>query len=698
MTAASGVHLLRKLAHLYGVQTAYYDVAHFRRQVSVDALLAILKSLGAPLITVQDVPSAWRQRRQALWQQPIEPVAVAWNGRLASIEVRLPAAIADKSIECHLKGGDLPPTGAEEVEGTRYVSKQLPLPEGLSWGYHRFSMELGGSVKEALIISAPVKAYAPARESCIGAWGAFVPLYALHTRNSWGGGDFSDLEALTSWIARMGGGVAATLPLLPTFYDSDSNVSPYLPVSRRLWNEFYLDVSRVPELPSCPAAQSVIASAQFQEDIKALRHLPLVDYRRQMALKRRVLEELGRCLFARPSPRLEALRRFTEDNALVADYARFRATGEKQNTTWRSWPQPPRDGLLKDNDYHEENRRYHLYVQWLAHQQMESLAKEAKDRGVRLYLDLPLGVHPDGYDVWREQGAFLLDVSAGAPPDAVFTKGQNWTSPPLHPDKTREQGYQYVIDYLRHHLKQASILRIDHVMGLHRLFCIPNGMEARQGTYLRYRADELYAILALESHRHKTIIVGEDLGTVPHYIRPAMNRHGLNRMYVLHYELISDIQKGLPSVPGNAIASLNTHDMSPFAAFWRGYDIQQRLDLGLLDKAGARREQRTRRDIKGVLNKFLAGKGWLRENEVDTARALKGCLSFLAASKAPVVLVNLEDLWLETQPQNVPSTVNNYPNWQHKARYSFEEFCQMPQVTDTLRNINKLREQGRNKK
>jgi 4-alpha-glucanotransferase len=709
MVAVSGINFLHKLAHLYGVQTAYYDVSHRRRQVSVDTLLAILKSLGAPIATLKDTPSAWRQRRQELWQRPLEPVAVAWDGRLASVEVRLPAAIADKSIECHLhmESGkwqhwqcgvsDLQSVEATEIEGTKYVVKALSLPEGLPWGYHRFSIELGSSVKEALIISAPVKAYAPAGESRIGAWGAFIPLYALHSQNSWGGGDFSDLESLISWIARMGGGVAATLPLLPTFYDSDPNVSPYLPISRRLWNEFYLDVSRVLELPSCPAAQSVIASAQFQDDIKALRHLPLVDYRRQMTLKRRALEELGQCLFARPSHRLEALRRFAEDNPLVVDYARFRATNEKQNTPWRSWPQPPRDGVLHDKDYHEENRRYHLYVQWLAHQQMESLAKETRDRGVRLYLDLPLGVHPDGYDVWREQGAFLLDVSAGAPPDAVFTKGQNWTSPPLHPEKIREQGYRYVIGYLRHHLKQAGILRIDHVMGLHRLFCISNGMEADQGTYIRYRADELYAILTLESHRHKTIIVGEDLGTVPHYTRPAMNKHGLNRMYVLHYELISDTQRGLPSVSGNSVASLNTHDMPPFAAFWRGDDIPQRLDLGLLDNAGARREKRTRRDIKGGLTRSLAGKGWLRKNEVDTARTLKGCLSFLAASKTLVMLVNLEDLWLETQPQNVPSTVNNYPNWQHKTRYSFEEFCQMPQVNNTLRNINKLREQGRNK-
>ncbi|MFC1893048.1 4-alpha-glucanotransferase [Chloroflexota bacterium] len=707
MTAVSGFHFLHNLAHLYGVQTAYYDAAHRRRQVSVDALLAILKSLGAPLATIHDVPPAWRQRRQALWQLPLEPVVVAWDGKPILMKIRLPVAIADKQIECHLRmesgewqhwrlsGSDLSLIEAAETEGTTYLVKKLPIPGGLPWGYHRFTMELEGNVKEALLISAPTKAYVPAEGSRTGLWGAFVPLYALHTENSWGGGDFSDLETIISWVAGMRGGAVATLPFLPTYYDSDSNVSPYLPVSRQLWNEFYLDIKRVPELRDCPSAQTVLESSLFQKEIKALRNSPLVNYKRVMALKREVLEELCRHLFAKPSPRLEALRGFAEANPLVGDYARFQATGEKQNTPWRLWPQLCRDGVLGDNDYYEENSRYHLYVQWLAHQQIESLAEKARSKEVRLYLDLPTGVHPDGYDVWREHDAFLPDTSAGAPPDAVFTSGQNWTFPPLHPDKIREQGYRYVIDYLRHNLKHAGILRIDHVMGLHRLFCIPNGMEAGQGTYLRYRADEFYAILTLESHRHKTVIVGEDLGTVPHYVRPTMNKHGLNRMYVLHYELISDTQEAVPSVPGRSVASLNTHDMPPFAAFWRGDDIQQRLDLGLLDNAGARRDKRTRRDIKAVLVKLLKDKGLVRGVEVDTAAVLKGCLSFLASSPTPIMLVNLEDLWLETQPQNVPSTLYNYPNWQRKTRYRFEEFCRMPQVVDTLWTINNLREQSR---
>ncbi len=526
-------------------------------------------------------------------------------------------------------------------------------------------------------------------------WGVFLPLYALRTDRSCGVGDFSDLEALTTWVAEMGGQVVATLPLLATFLDDFFEPSPYLPASRLLWNEFYLDIDKVPELRKCPSAQALLESSSFQKEIKALRRSSLVDYRCQMRLKRRVLEELCRCLFAEPSNRLEAFHHFTEAYPVVEDYARFRATCEKQQCSWQSWPQTLREGVLREGDYNEENRRYHLYVQWLAHQQIEGISKQAKKKGLQLYLDLPLGVHPGGYDVWRQREAFIPATSAGAPPDTVFTKGQNWEFPPLHSERIREQGYRYTIACLRHHLQHASILRIDHVMGLHRLFCIPNGMEASQGVYMRYRAEELYAILALESHRNKTIVVGEDLGTVPAYVRPTMERHGLPRMYVVQYALATNPRKGLPPIPPDSVASLNTHDIPPFAAFWQGLDIEQRLKAGLLSRADARREKKGRRVVKEAMAHFLQDKGWLRESVVDAYTALEACLAFLGASQAHLAIVNLEDLWLETQPQNVPSTKIEYPNWQRKACYSLKEFCQIPQVLDTLRTMNKLRKQGK---
>ncbi|MFC1939468.1 4-alpha-glucanotransferase [Chloroflexota bacterium] len=685
------------------MQTAYYDVFHRRQQASAEFLLVILRLLGAPITTFQDISSAYREQQQALWQRPLEPVVVAWGGEPSLVEVRLPISDANATVNCHLRletgeemrwewhGSNSDILETAEVEGVKYAVKQLALTSRLPWGYHRLTLELPGRPEESLIISAPVKAYTPPDGAENRCWGAFLPLYSLYTRRSWGSGDFSDLEELMHWVSGMGGHVVATLPLLATFLDESFEPSPYIPASRLLWNELYLDIREVPELRECPSAQSIIASPSFQNEIEALRSAALVDYPRQMTLKRKVLEELSRCFFSGETKRLEDLHRFREANPVVEDYARFRATFERQLVPWRAWPQPLREGTLRKCDYSEGNRRYHLYVQWLANQQIERISENAGENNLQLYLDLPMGVHPDGYDVWRERDAFVLDTSAGAPPDAVFTRGQDWSFPPLHPERIREQGYRYTIDYLRHHFRHAGILRIDHVMGLHRLFCIPNGMEARQGVYLRYRAEELYAILSLESHRNKTIIVGEDLGTVPPYVRRAMRKHALHRMYVVHYELASDPKKGLPPVSRDSVASLNTHDMSLFASFWQGLDIEERLGLGLLDKAGARREQKNYADMKRALINFLQGGGWLQERRENMADVLRACLSFLAASRTPMVLLNLEDLWLETRPQNVPSTRTECPNWRRKARYALEEFCQMPQVVDTLRTINELR-------
>jgi 4-alpha-glucanotransferase len=702
MVYPAELRLLHQLARLYRVQTAYSDVSHRRRRAPVAALLAVLKELGAHLENLRDVPSAWRQRRQELWRRPLEPVTVVRVGEPLLIKVRLPAALAGAALSGHLtledgqqrewRGADPTAVEAVEVEGVSYVVRQLALPDGLPPGYHRFTLDLPGGCPETLVIVAPAEAYLPPHEKDDRLWGPFLPLYALHTKSSWGSGSFADLGTMVAWCAQAGGRVLATLPLLPTFLGEEAfEPSPYLPVSRRLWSEFYLDITKIPELDKCPEAKARLASSAFQRELEALRRLPLVDYRRQMALKRQVLEELCRSLFADSSERLKALNQFAEDNPLAAEYARFRAAGEKQGATWRSWPQRFKEGNLKAGDYREEDRRYHLYVQWLARQQVEELAQTAREKDLKLYLDLPVGVHPDGFDVWREQDIFAGEVSAGAPPDAVFTSGQYWYFPPLHPEKIRERGYDYFIAYLRHHLRQAGILRIDHVMGLHRLFWIPRGLEAGQGVYVRYPAGELYAILALESHRHRTVIVGEDLGTVPPEVKPAMNRNGLYRLYVLPYELALDRRAALKSIPGRSVASLNTHDMPPFTSFWEGLDIKQRLGLGLLNKTEAQKEERERRTIKKELVSFLLKKGWLKPAEFDTRSALMACLTLLSTSRAGVVLVNLEDLWLETRPQNIPASEGKNPNWRGRAGYDFEDFCQMPRVVDTLGMIDRLR-------
>jgi 4-alpha-glucanotransferase len=706
MTSPSPTKHLQRLARRYGVQTAYYDMEHRRHQASTESLLTVLGLVGAPVSRPRDISSSLRELEIGVWQQTIEPVNVLWEGASPELRLRLPAAMADVPLagtlvletgenrDIRLPGSALPVLQEAEIEGRQYVLKAVSLPERLPPGYHRLILEMPGTNVETLLISSPLKAYGRAEQDG-RYWGVFLPLYSLHTERSWGGGDLSDLATLTRWIVEMGGSVVGTLPMLPTFLDEPFEPSPYAPVSRLAWNEFYVDISQAPELQRCPAAQSYVNSGPFREDVQALRASSVVDYRRQMAVKRKVLEELARCCFNEAAEGLASLKAFAYGRPEIDNYAAFRSVGERTRSPWRTWTERLRSGSIDQGDYDDDVKRYYLYTQWLLHQQIGDLADEARENGPGFYLDYPLGVHPDGYDVWRHQDLFVHGASAGAPPDPVFALGQNWGFPPLNPDRTRQSGYAYPIACVRHHLRHAGVLRIDHVMGLHRLFVIPDGMDARQGVYIRYRPEEFYAILCLESHRSQTMIVGEDLGTVPPDVRPAMKRHGLHRNYVVQYELGTNHTGGLPAIPRDAVASVNTHDMPPFAGYWRGLDINDRLHMGLLDNGTARSEARNRESIRQSLTRFMRRRGWCgRQDLIDDETALEAILKYLSASRAAAVLINLEDLWLETQTQNFPGTRDEHPNWRRKARYDFETFSQMPSVRAILCDIDRIRDRG----
>ena len=526
-------------------------------------------------------------------------------------------------------------------------------------GYHHLRLDIAGQPCEALILSAPVKCYAPARAYlCDKGWGIFLPLYALHHAGNWGSGTFADLAQLIDWVADLGGEVVATLPLLATFLDEPFEPSPYSPVSRLMWNPFYLEPVKGRAAPG---------------DIAGLRQAPLVDYKRHAQLKRQLLE-------AGLVDNAE-MAKFVADRPQVGGYAAFMAVCEAQRAPWPAWPERMRLGTLRDGDYDDAHKHYHIHAQWLCHQQMTALADKAKARGAGLYLDLPLGVHPDGYDAWRHQDLFMHGARVGSPPDAFFTRGQDWGFAPLHPQRLRRQHYGYWIEVIRHHLRHASMLRLDHVMGLHRLYCIPPGLEARQGAYLRYPADELYAILSLESHRQQCWIIGENLGTVPDYVNRALSRHGLGKMYVAQFEMTPDPAKALNPAPANAVASFNTHDMPMFAAFWQGLDIDQRRDMELMDEAAAAAEHAALDARKEVLIAFLRQQGLLT-GKASAQAVHTACMAYLSAGAADLVLINLEDLWLETQPQNVPGTGQERPNWRRKTAHAFETFSRMPEVVD----------------
>lgn len=555
----------------------------------------------------------------------VEPVSVLW-GSDRTVDVELPH---DARVEwdLELEDGSWRSGRADVLGGTITLDGDIPR------GYHTLRIN-GGD--ETLVIAAPQKAFAPRAKT----WGIFAPLYAARTHRSWGAGDLGDLLSWASWVDHHGGGILATLPMLAAF---DDEPSPYSPVSRLFWNEMYLDVTRLPELQPDDVDDGTVAFLQ---------QLPSVDHAAVRREKKRVLE---RCAARfRPDAAFERFARY------ASDYAAFR--GDAQ---------------------------YHLYVQFRMGQQMREAANAARRLGAGLYLDFPLGVNPGGYDAHRFAHVFARGVSVGAPPDLFFTKGQNWGFPPFDPDAIREDRYRYFRDAVRFHVSHAGILRIDHVMGLHRLFWIPEGSAAKDGVYVRYRADELYAILVLESRRHNCVIVGEDLGTVPPEVPKTMTRRGLRRMYVVQYEVKPD-EPPISTPPENSIASINTHDMPTFSGWWTGRDVDDRLAQNLLDEDGARQERDTRERTKRALVQFLVAGGYLTSGPTENARAvLDALLAYLASSDAEMMLVNPEDLWAETTPQNVPGVPEQ--SWRHKFRMSLEDARADGSIRRVLTSVSERR-------
>ena len=698
-----GVGGLRRLAHACGVQTAFHDILRRRVEVGPETLLAVLRALGIPVETASDVPGALRERERARWTRICDPVAVAWEGEGTMLGLRLPDRAGSRKVRVRIRleeggGRDLrfdlsriPSREGPLLEGVRFVGKEVPLPRDLPPGYHAIAVESGTTRAEALLIAAPRRAWPPERVDREKGWGVFLPLYSVRSGRNGGSGDLTDLEALLEWTGSRGGTVVGTLPLLASFLSEPFHPSPYSPASRLFWNEFYLDVPRIPGFRDCGEARAILEGRFFREEERRLHEAPLVDYRRGMAQKRLLLEALCDAFFSRGGERGSAYRKFLEDQPAAPDYAAFRAAGDALRAPWAAWPQTMRDGSVSPKDYRERDRRYHLFAQFAFLGQFREITQGASARGRKLYLDLPLGVAYDSYDVWRNRELFALDVSAGAPPDDFFTRGQDWGFPPMHPERIREEGYRYYRACLRHQLRHAGILRIDHVMGFHRFFWVPRGMEAREGTYVRYRAEEFYAILALESHRHKARIVGEDLGTVPPYVRPAMDRRGIRRMFVVQFGMSTDPGKALRRVPADSLACVNTHDMPTFASFWEGRDIAERETLGLLDRKGRSGEEARRLALRKSLSAFLRRNGLLAGPAPGAREALAACLAYLAKSRSGTVVVNLEDLWQEVEPQNMPGTWKERPNWMRKARHSLEELGEIPGVTGLLREVDRLR-------
>jgi 4-alpha-glucanotransferase len=667
---------LAELAALHGIHTSYTDVDGVGRQADPTVIFALLQALGVPLEHPEDATALLRDQEIGALRRQLEPVVVYRMGRGEPISATLPDGTEPGSVwlaleledgttsRCQLTTAVTGFTTGEGVGGNRYASVQFDLDavalRPLPPGYHRLTLEGAGSPESALVLAAPDCPDGP-RE-----WGAFLPLHALRTEQDPGIGTYSDLARLGDWVASLGGGLVGTLPLYPAFPGPPFDPSPYLPVSRLAYNELFIDPFVLPEYEGTPEARTPVPmDGQLSRPPSAP---PMVDYEEIAGLRRQQLEPLARAVCSGAFPdRRRRFEEFATAHPELVAYAEFRAGQE---------------GAARAGKPEPSAVSYHLYTQWAASEQLGA----AGHHGGR-YADLPVGSHPRGFDpVWSPE-SFVPGVQGGSPPDRFFAGGQSWGFRPLHPERIREDGYRFFSAALRRAFLHADCLRIDHVMGLQRLYMIPDGRDATDGAYVSYRAEELHALVALEAHRAGAVVVGEDLGTVPAGVRRRMARDHMLRTWVFQFE--STPEEPLPRPASNFLASLGTHDLPRFGAYLWGEDIDEREGNGTLSSDQAEEERTTRARWRRRLFHALGVPADTAPGLV-TARALREILRHLARSDAKIVLVDLEEMWDERRAQNHPGT-ESAGNWRRRARRTLEDFSSDPEINRTLSELTAIR-------
>jgi len=619
-----------RLADEAGVLTGWVDAWGNDQLVAEDDLLAVLEALtGRALDSTASVADALGD---LIDDKPaVEPVIVAWDGSFPDTPIPFAVATASMVLE---DGTEIPMLADERKVGIDVI---LPV------GYHTLVINGGETVSH--VFSAPMAAAPSPRD----ALGLIVPTYSLRSRHDDGGiGTLLELRQLADVCNDVGVQVIGTLPLLSAFPDQPS---PYAPASRRAWNEIFVDFSRIPDWEGAPPAGT--GESRW------------VDYD---TVGNAVRDKLaGYAQHVSESPRLRSqVDDFLRHEPEMGGYARFMATADDHGRNWRAWESSPTP---------DPNRvAYHETVQWLMHTQLSEMSAVLGDRGQYLYLDLPIGCHADGYDIWSDPDLFAA-ASLGAPPDPLFVGGQDWGLPATVPSVARLDGHANFRKAIAKQLSVAGLLRIDHVMGILRTWWVPHGSHARQGAYVMHAADEMFAIICIESVRAQAGVVGENLGTVPPEIRQGLADHALLGMAGSH-DAVSE-----PT--SNDLVAISTHDTPSFSAWWAGNDIDDLADLGVFDQERARRERVERLKSVAQLQERFDTLG------VDATR--DAVMEWMAGTDAAVALMSLDDLILEDRRQNVPGTFTERPNWRLRHDRTVLELGADEDFTESVAGLAAIR-------
>jgi 4-alpha-glucanotransferase len=542
-------------------------------------------------------------------------------------------------------GDPIPLDGAADLltEGGETLRIEGPLPTDLPLGYHTL-VRLDDGRRTDVVVSpgtCPLPALAPT-------WGWAVQLYAARSTESWGMGDLGDLRRLGRWTSQeLGGGLILVNPLHAAHPTLPQSNSPYFPSSRRFRNPLYLRVEDVDGATALPDLQALVSAG------RALNDEPLIDRDAVFRLKMRALEQIWEAFAGDPA--FDAWRAAQGD--ALSDYAAFCVLAEEHGPDWRGWPDGARhpDGPEVAEVLRTQygRWRFHQWLQWLVDRQLQAASAD-----IGVMHDLAVGVDPAGADGWLWQDVLALDMAVGAPPDEFSTLGQSWGLPPFDPWRLRSAGYHPFIQTIRATLGHAGGLRLDHVMGLFRLWWVPRSADSpADGAYVRYCDDDLLDIVALECHRASAYAVGEDLGTVEDRVREELKRRG-----VLSYRLVWFEDKPPAEYPEQALAAVTTHDLPTIAGLWTGTDLDDQRDIGIEPNEEGTDELRERlKKVAGVDDDAPV-------HEVVTA-------TYEALSNAPCMLLTagLDDaLGVQKRP-NMPGTLDEWPNWRIALPVPLEE-------------------------
>jgi 4-alpha-glucanotransferase len=685
------------LAKREGVAGDYIDAWHNRHSVPSETQEAVLRAMGH-----DDPVRSLDELSRSPWNRIIEAVMVIQaEAQPSSIPVYFPLNESnepDTSVTCTItdetgtsfteKHDHITVAEARTIDEVRHVRVDIPNRTDRPPGYYQLEIQVEthdcrktGTMR---LIVTPAQCHIP-QERC---WGITLSLYSLRSQKNWGIGDLGDLRELIRWAANeLGAGFVGISPLHAITNKGTSGISPYLPLSRLYHNFIYLDMESV--LSESDEGRELLSSAEVIDETARLRSLELIDYEAVAFLKYRALKTSYNAFITHHlmpgSPEAESFKAYIKDQGRPLDnFATFMAIGEQKGfdsraEDWSEMSSPETEAVNLFRQGHAGDIQFHKYVQWLIDRQLHEVSQASQHMSVGLYTDLAVGSAPGGSDAWSNPDVFVKGVDTGVPPDSFNNNGQNWSFPPLSPERLRETGYEAFIQTIRHNLTHAGALRIDHALGLFRLFWIPEGTPSIEGTYVQYPSEELLGIIALESMRHRALIIAEDLGTIGDEVREGLRRYGMLSYRLLYFERDRHpMRYRLPhEYRDMAITAVNTHDLPTLAGFWEAHDIDVRSGLGLSGSAQDEESEREfRRETIGhmldALREALPGDVPDGTPPVDDKMML-AIHRFLAMTPSRLVAVSLDDALGQKDQQNLPGVIEAHPNWRRKYPIVLEE-------------------------